>query len=119
MVNILDSVALPPANLIESQQTVAQACRDRKLANAKSGLTIEGKGGIVPDPKLPLNSLNISVAGESSSTSAIPEAIETSKGKIQPARGIRIFSNGEVILTAYRTNNSGQRIPESNVNCGV
>lgn len=119
VVNILDSVALPPSNLIESQQTVAQACRERRQANAKSGLTIEGKGGIVPDPKLPLNSLNVSVAGGSSSTSAIPEAINTSKGKIQPARGIKVASNGEIVLTAYRTDNSEQRTPQGDINCGV
>ncbi len=87
-------------------------------AVAKNGLNITGKGGIPPAPDLPLNSYNISINGEyTNSTSAIPQPIETSQGKIQPARGIKITESGKVILTAYRTNSSGTRLPENSINC--
>ena len=115
-VDIDSSIKVVP---LDSEQTLAQACQIRRQANAKSGLTIEGKGGIVPEPGLPLNSLNVSVAGEDNSSGAIPEAIATSKGKIQPARGVKVANNGEIVLTAYRTDNAGQRIIEAGANCGV
>ncbi len=113
-------------NLIESEQTNQQACEANREIAAKNGFTIKGKGGIVPEPGLPLNSLNINVSGETNSTSTILQPIETSQGKIQPARGIKVTESGKVILTAYRTNNSGdkpngmasQRIPEIKRNCG-
>ncbi len=113
-------------NLIESEQTNQQACEANREIAAKNGLNIKGKGGIVPEPGLPLNSLNVIVNGETNSTSTIPQPIETSQGKIQPARGIKVTESGKVILTAYRTNNSGdkpngmasQRIPEIKRNCG-
>jgi hypothetical protein len=82
------------------------------------GLTIKGKGGVPPAPDLPLNSQSISINDEIDPTiSAIPEPIETSIGKIQPARGIKVTKDGRVILTAYRTNNAGERIPEIKPNC--
>jgi hypothetical protein len=37
---------------------------------------------------------------------------------IQPARGIKITEDGGVILTAYPTNNAGERLPEGRINCG-
>jgi len=39
------------------------------------------------------------------------------KGKIQPARGINVTESGEVILTAHRTDNAGDRLPEERY-CG-
>ncbi|MDJ0569550.1 MAG: filamentous hemagglutinin N-terminal domain-containing protein [Pleurocapsa sp. MO_192.B19] len=118
IVNILDSIALQSVNLIDSEQTTAQACQANREAAAMNGLNITGKGGIPPEPGLPLNSLNVSINGETNPTSAIPEPIKTSQGKIQPARGIKVTESGEIILTAYRTNNSGDRIPEIKRNCG-
>ena len=107
-----------PTNLIQTDRTTAQACRrDRELA-AKNRLTISGKGGILSEPGLPLSSLNLSIDGEINSTSAIPQSIETSQGKIQPARGIKVMKSGEVVLTSYRTNNSGDRLSEIKRNCG-
>ncbi|MCC0176136.1 filamentous hemagglutinin N-terminal domain-containing protein [Waterburya agarophytonicola K14] len=104
-------------DVIVPEETREQACQaDRKLA-AQNGLYITGKGGIFPDPGSPLNSLNVTVNGKDNSTSTIPASIETSQGKIQPARGVEITESGEVILTAYRTNNSGERIPEGSRNC--
>ncbi|MEL7409188.1 MAG: hypothetical protein AAFN00_19950 [Cyanobacteria bacterium J06558_2] len=72
---------------------------------------------IVPEPVLPLNSLNVTVNSEDSSTSTTLAPIETSKGKIQPARGIKVTGSRDIILTAYLTNKAGDRIPETR-NCG-
>ena len=106
-----------PQNIVEPEQTTAQACQANREAAAMNGLNITGKGGIPPEPGLPLNSLNVTVNGETNPTSAIPAPIKTSIGKIQPARGIKVTKSGETILTAYRTNNSGERIPEIKRNC--
>ena len=117
-INPVQGVTELPTNVVEPEQTAQQACEANREAAAKNGLNITGKGGIVPDPALPLNSLNVTVNGETNPTSTVPAPIETSQGKIQPARGVKISENGEVILTAYRTNNAGDRIPEGSANCG-
>ncbi len=105
-------------NVVEPGETTQQVCQANRETAAKNGLTISGKGGIVPDPALPLNSLNVTVNGKINPTSTIPAPIDTSQGKIQPARGIKVTESGKIILTAYRTNNAGERIPSSSVNCG-
>ena len=106
--------------IVKPEETTAQACRANREAAAKNGLNITGKGGILPAPDLPLDSQNILIEGKSNdSVSAIPKAIETSQGKLQPARGVKITKNGEIILTAYRTNNQGDRLLESKINCGT
>ena len=101
----------PQVNIIQLEETTQQACEANRESAAKNGLTISGKGGILPDPASPLNSLNVTVDGESTSASAIPAPIKTSKSKIQPARGITLTESGEIILTAYRTESSRDRIP--------
>ena len=122
----------PPAlqnipQIFSPEQTTAQACSVNRESTAQNGLTVKGKGGILPAPDLPFDSQNVSINGEFNPISTIPEPIETSQGKIQPARGIKVTESGEVILTAYRTNNQGdkpngmasQRLPEIKPNCGV
>jgi len=101
-----------PTNVVAPEQTTAQACQANREIAAKNGLNITGKGGILAEPGLPLNSLNVTVNGKTNPTSTIPAPIETHQGKIQPARGVEITESGEVILTAYRTNNAGDRITE-------
>jgi large exoprotein involved in heme utilization and adhesion len=137
-----------PSNVIEAEQTTEQACQANREAAARNNLIINGKGGIPPTPDLPLTSQNIIVIGQytddtyitpqpvktsqvpltSQNTIAIgqytddtyttPEPVKTSQGMIQPARGIKVTEDGGVILTAYPTNNAGERIPEGRVNCG-
>jgi len=106
-----------PTNPVEPEQTIQQACANRESA-AKNELNINGKGGVLSEPGLPLNSFNVTVNGETNPTSIIPQPIETSQGKIQPARGIKVTESGEIILTAYRTSNLGNRLPEIKRNCG-
>jgi filamentous hemagglutinin family protein len=106
-----------PSNVVESEQiTTQQACQANRESNTTSGLNIKGKDGVTPAPDLPLNSQNI-IGDETNSAYNIPEPIETSQGKIQPARGIKVTKDGRIILTAYRTNSAGERIPEVKPNC--
>ena len=108
-----------PNNVVELGETTAQTCQTNRETAAKNSLTLTGRGGIVASPDLPLDSQNVLVGEETNSTSSVPQAVETSQGKIQPARGIEVTETGEVVLTAYRTNNSGERLAEGKVNCGV
>jgi filamentous hemagglutinin family protein len=104
-----------PSNVVEAKQTTAQTCSANREGKANNGLAIAGRGGITPAPDAPLNSENIS--NENPAKASIPEPIETAQGKIQPARGIMVTKSGRIILTAYRTNNAGERIPEIKPNC--
>jgi large exoprotein involved in heme utilization and adhesion len=106
-----------PQNVVEPEQTTEQACEANREAAAKNGLVINGKGGIPTTPDQPLTSQNLIVNGEITSASAIPEPIETSQGKIQLARGIKVTKDGGVILTPYPTNNARERIPVIKRNC--
>ena len=117
-INLVQGLTELPSNVVEPEQTAQQACEANREAAAKNSLNISGKGGVVPDPALPLNSLNVIANDENTSTSAIAAPIETAQGKIQPARGVRVTESGKVILTAYRTNNSGDRISDGSRNCG-
>jgi filamentous hemagglutinin family protein len=105
-----------PSNVVEPEQTTAQAC-SASGGTANNGLAIAGKGGVPPAPDTPLNSENIISSEQNPAAFAIPEPIETSQGKIQPARGIKVSKSGKISLTAYRTNNAGERIPEIKPNC--
>ena len=116
-INPVRGAAQLPTNIVVPEETSQQACRANRAVAANSGLNITGKGGISPAPDLPLNSLNVAVSGEDNSTSTIPAPIKTAKGKVQPARGIKISKTGEIVLTAYRTNNAGERLPEIKRNC--
>ncbi|MDJ0593061.1 MAG: filamentous hemagglutinin N-terminal domain-containing protein [Pleurocapsa sp. MO_226.B13] len=107
-----------PENLIQTEQTEAQACRSDRLSASQNSFTINGKGGIPPLPTEPFDSSNIIINGEvANAAPVIPKPIETSQGKIQPAMGIEIAEDGSIILTAYRTDNSGDRLPRSSINC--
>ena len=116
-VNLTQGVTELNSNVIEPGQNIVQTCDASRRVAGNNELTIKGKGGISPSPDLPLNSQNIIINGATNTTSTTPQPIETSHGKIQPARGIKVTESGEIILTAYRTDNSGQRLPEIKLNC--
>lgn len=113
--NPIQGVAKFPINVVEPTQTTAQTCSVNREGRANNGLAIAGRGGVTPAPDAPLNSENISQ--DNPAQASIPEPLETSQGKIQPARGIMVTKSGRIILTAYRTNNAGERIPEIDPNC--
>lgn len=108
-----------PSNVVKPEQTTAQACQSDRQNAAKNGLTVKGKGGIIPAPDLPLNSQNITINGEPAAIAPNSQyqPISTSYGDIMPARGAVKTEDGQVILTAYRTNNS-DRLTNSRINCG-
>ncbi|MFM2312574.1 MAG: hypothetical protein RLZZ04_1850, partial [Cyanobacteriota bacterium] len=68
-----------------------------------------------PAPDTPLNSENIS--NENPAQASVPQPLETSQGKIQPARGIKVTKSGKIVLTAYLTDNAGERIPDIKTSC--
>jgi large exoprotein involved in heme utilization and adhesion len=105
-----------PSNVVEPEQTTAQTCEAGR-GTANNGLAIAGKGGVPPAPDTPLNSENIISSEQNTAAFAIPQPIKTSRGKIQLARGIKVSKSGKISLTAYRTNNAGERIPEIKPNC--
>ena len=106
---LLDEIQLIPEFDIQKS--------DRTLA-AKNSFTIKGKGGVPPLPNEPLDSANIIINSEITSTPPIvPEPIETRQGKIQLARGAKVTQDGRVILTAYRTSNADNRLAEIKRNC--
>ncbi|MDJ0596282.1 MAG: filamentous hemagglutinin N-terminal domain-containing protein, partial [Pleurocapsa sp. MO_226.B13] len=89
-INPIQGATELPQNIVAPEQTTAQTCQANREIAAKNRLNILGKGGIPPAPDLPLDSHNIAIAGEFDPTSAIPQPIETSQGKIQPARGVKV-----------------------------
>jgi large exoprotein involved in heme utilization and adhesion len=117
-INPVQGTTQLPTNVVEPEQTTEQACQANREAAAKNGLVINGKGGVPPTPEEPLTSQNLLINGEITSASAIPEPIKTSQGKIHLARGIKFTEDGRIILTAYRTNNAGERLPAWRINCG-
>jgi large exoprotein involved in heme utilization and adhesion len=107
-----------PTNIVEPEETTAQACRANRETATKNDLTIDGKGGIVPAPELPLNSLNVRVKGETSiPPSPQAQSVSSSSGEIFPAQGVEVTRDGQVILTAYARNNN-QRGYNGSLNCG-
>ncbi|MEO0836034.1 MAG: hypothetical protein AAFY16_08610 [Cyanobacteria bacterium J06642_3] len=120
-INPIQGTVELPSDIVVPQQTSAQACQANREIAAQNGFTIRGKGGVPPAPELPFASQNVYVEDGKETTDlsylfSIPEAIETSSGKIQPARGIKVTKSG-IILTAYRTNDAGSRLPEIKLNC--
>ncbi len=87
-----------------------------RLAGKSSGLIVKGKGGMPPEPTEPFIADPILVNGQTSTQN--PQAhypdikpIKTSIGDIYPARGVIVTESGEVILTAYPTDNIDTRTP--------
>ncbi|WP_019507914.1 filamentous hemagglutinin N-terminal domain-containing protein [Pleurocapsa sp. PCC 7319] len=122
-INPIQGVTELPTNVVEPEQTVAQACaagRDTSVANS---LVVKGKGGIPAIPTAPIASGMIITDGELANNptdSAIKSshAIPTSQGDIIPARGIMKTEDGQIILTAVPVASSTSRIPNGSTNCG-
>ena len=111
-----------PQNVVEPEQTVTQACQSVSITGKASGLTIKGKGGIPPLPTEPMDSDAILVNGQLTNPNPQIQSqdikpIKTSIGDIYPARGIIKTEDGQVILTAYPTDNIDTRTPQISPNC--
>ncbi|MEM9275483.1 MAG: hypothetical protein AAGA80_21325 [Cyanobacteria bacterium P01_F01_bin.143] len=104
-----------PNSIIESEQTVAQACQSDRASGIASGLNIKGKGGVPFIPTNPFNSEIILV--DEPITARDIKPIQTSMGNIYPARGIVKTEDGKIILTAYATDNLNSRTPHMSANC--
>jgi len=125
-INAIQANIKLPNSLIDSERTVSQACDRGSGSGANlsiaSGLTIKGKGGIPPQPIDPFG-FEI-ILGEESITirdrqAQFPETkpIKTNMGYIYPARGIIKTTEGDIILTAYRTDDINTRTPPISPNC--
>ncbi|MEM7759148.1 MAG: hypothetical protein AAF298_13625 [Cyanobacteria bacterium P01_A01_bin.40] len=107
--------------IVMPEETPSQACQANRVIAAQNGFVIKGKGGVPAAPDMPLNSANILINGETKdlvADSKLPQPLETSSGQIQPARGIKVTDKGGIVLTAYRTNNQGDRLPNLQTSCG-
>ncbi len=121
-VDVTRGLVETPQNIVEPEQTTAQACRsDRELA-AKSGLTIKGKGGIPAEPTAPFIADSILINGQTSTQNQQVQHLDikpipTRIGNIMPARGVIKTEDGQIILTAYATDNIDTRTPKGSANC--
>ena len=108
-------------NAVTPEQITAQSCTSDRQNGAKNTLIVQGKGGVSPTPDLPLSSQTIIVNGEAA---VIPldssiQPISTSYGDIIPARGVIKTEDGQIILTAYPTNSSGDNVSRTSIDCEV
>ena len=106
-----------PSNVVEPKEISAQACNANIAKTKPNSLTVAGKGGIPISPESPLDSDSIIVDGSTSDVaSAAEESVATNYGQIVPARGVKIAKDGDIILTARRTEESA-RTPNNSRNC--
>ena len=102
-------------NVIEPEETVAQACGANRELTTQNSLVIEGKGGISSTPDLPLSN---DIIIEPNTTASLPQPLKTSIGNIQPARGIEVTEKG-ITLTAYQTDSKNTRLFNIDTNCSA
>jgi filamentous hemagglutinin family protein len=122
-VNPTDGTTELPVNRIQEQEQVAQTCSSNQAIGIANNLILTGKGGLSASPVAPLSS---EVLGDSESAAKVEGhqqdslaslAIDTSRGKIIPARGIIRTKDGHLILTATPTTEDASRLPNSSSNC--
>ncbi|WP_019507897.1 hypothetical protein [Pleurocapsa sp. PCC 7319] len=107
---------------MQPEQTTAQACRSDRVAGQSGGLTIKGQGGVPAEPIEPFIADSILVNGQTGTQNEQTQyldikPISTGIGDITPARGVMVTESGEVILTAYPTDNIDTRTPHISANC--
>ena len=133
-----------PQNILVLEQIVAQACLSDGIARGSSNLIVNGKGGVPPKLTEPIRSDAIYIGGESinahsadiekqfqaerknkkpEKTRDIVKLVKSIQpvtiDDIIPAQGAIILENGDVVLTAYPTPNSGDRFPDARKNCAT
>jgi len=110
--DVTQGIIEAPRNVLETEQTVAQVCRDNSAVG--NTLVVQGKGGIPPEPIAPLNSQTLLTENEIATQ--LPQPLQTAAGEIMPARGVVKTASGKIVLTAYPTVNN-HRVTQDNVNC--
>ena len=66
-VDVTKGIVATPQNIVQPEQTKAQACRSDRIAGQSGSLTIGGKGGIPAEPTEPFMADSILVNGQTSS----------------------------------------------------
>ena len=111
--------------IVKLETLGAKACSSIETTAEISRFELAGKGGIAPTPTAPLTADALVIEGKSSPLETRqPESVQqqqikpivTAQGPIYPARGIIFKENGDIILTAYPTDNV-QRTPQNSPNC--
>ena len=118
------SETIEAPQIVQLQTLGIDACSSSRGLGVSS-LEVTGQGGIPPQLTAPMGSESIFLEGkytpmgkgqsERGQTEQIKPLV-TAQGQIYPARGIVFLENGDIILTAYPTDNV-QRIPHSSANC--
>jgi filamentous hemagglutinin family protein len=100
-----------PANTVEPDETVAQACGTNENGEAVNSFTITGRGGLPSDPTEPLNSsiLAGNLGAEAHRGEGAEEKKTLSSDEIIPARGVAYNEKGQVVLTRYPTKYASDR----------
>lgn len=120
-------------NLVEPEESVAQACSSD--GSGTNTFTVTGRGGMPVDPTKTLPGSYVRVSGEQSSKEKTQSNVETfqetslqkvnvveqkkpiSSDEIIPARGMMIDEKGQVVLTRYPTPNSSDRPAKKTRDC--
>jgi filamentous hemagglutinin family protein len=125
-----------PDNVVEPEETVAQACSGSGSGNSSgNSFTISGRGGLPPSPTETLESDLIKVSGTYQSqkdltieesqknedkekqASKVDEKKPMSSDEIVPARGVAINEKGQIVLTAYPTPDVSDRSANNSNYC--
>jgi large exoprotein involved in heme utilization and adhesion len=119
-------------NVVEPDDTVAQACGVSETGELTNSFTIVGRGGMPEDPTKPLNS--VAIAGnlksgrdpmqkgggaEERRSEGAEENKTLSSDEIIPARGVAYNEKGQVVLTRYPTKYGSDRPLPSSDYCSV
>ena len=107
-----------PTNIIEPNQSVAQACSNNQDRGIASNFVIKGRGGVPSSPTAPLNSETITVNGDVATNSNSHSPISTSIGEITLARGVIKTADGKIILTPNPVSGDASRTAHGALNCG-
>jgi large exoprotein involved in heme utilization and adhesion len=123
-----------PDNVVEPEETVAQACSSN-AGGSDNSFVISGRGGLPPSPTETLESNLIKVHGTYQSqkdltieksnnnndrqekVSKVQEKKPLSSDEIVPARGVAINEKGQIVLTAYPTPNVSDRTASNSNYC--
>ena len=105
-----------PTNPVEPDTIVTQACSADKVAQG-SNFTVNGRGGVPPQPVEPLNSDLVLTQDNQAQQPQSIKPISTSIGDIYPARGVIVHEDGTFELVAYETDNQ-QRNVVRQTSCG-